>query len=214
MTIRFSDKCVSHRPLGWWSDDYVEMRSTRLHTLREVFGAILERKAKKRTNLIKTLTIQEFQNTPIADFISSKLFRSVAKDITDLRLQVLFEYNESESDYDIDLEERRTFEPWPHKSLLPVFSTSLALVFDKPSGVAPGYFDGKGLSFPHFKALKVGKLVIAHHDQFDWVLSWTSLETLRLYRCTIASHLYFPSNSRFQGVLVPSLERRNVQTHG
>jgi hypothetical protein len=61
-------------------------------------------------------------------------------------------------------------------------------------GIAPAHFNRKGLKFPNLKTLTLGELVIGHHDQFDWVLAQKSLETLRLDRCFIVSHLCISSD--------------------
>lgn len=201
--IRFDDGCNGDPEPDYYWETGVEIISTRLHTLEAVFKAMQTRAARGvdhpgTFSPIMSLTIQNLQNKPIPDFVSTDLFKSVAKNITEVRLLVAHEYNEAGPDRDLDCEDRRTFEPWLQSSLLPFFAnqiTNLHLAFNEHWGVAPGYFDGKGLGFPHLKTLTLGKFVIGHHDQFDWVLRQKTIETLRLDRCVIASYLTFLRHS-------------------
>jgi len=224
--IRFGEGCSGVPDSDYGFESGVEEFSTRLNALQAVFSAIAERKARGSNTAITTLAIENLQNKPIPDlistitalaienlrnrampdviptpdFISADFFGSVVKDITNLRLLIAHEYNEAGPDHDLDCVERRTFEPWLQTELLPLFAnqlTSLHLSFQENWGVAPGYFDGKDLVFPHLKNLTLGEFVIGHHDQFDWVLAQKNLETLRLDRCVIVSHLaFFVGHSR------------------
>ncbi|KAK0652383.1 hypothetical protein B0T16DRAFT_406096 [Cercophora newfieldiana] len=187
--LRFTDKCGRRSDYGPGIEEF----STRMKIIKTVFRAIEARKTRPgMSTTINTLVVEHLQNRPMPEFVQSDLFRSVAKDITHLRLRIAEEYNEHGPDHDLDCEERRTFEPWLRTEFLPIFSsqlTSLHLAFNENWGVCPGYFDGKGLVFPHLKTLTLNEFIIGHHDQFDWVLAQTSLETLRLHRCMIVSHL-------------------------
>ncbi|KAH6856870.1 hypothetical protein B0I37DRAFT_85875 [Chaetomium sp. MPI-CAGE-AT-0009] len=192
--IWFSEKCVGAREdIQWWEEgEEIESISHRLQTLKTVFGAIRKRRADTRTSTIRSLTLKYLQNLPIPDFTSSDLYKDVIKDINELHLFIAHEYNEHGPDHDLDRIERRTFEPYLQKELLPPLAhqlRSLTLTFRECWGVVPAHFDGKGLVFPNLKTLTLGEFVIGHHDQFDWVLAQKSLETLRLDRCFIASYL-------------------------
>lgn len=55
-------------------------------------------------------------------------------------------------------------------------------------GAIPVEFNGKGLSFPRLKRLKLDHYIILRQDQFDWVLEQRSLIDLQLYNCKIATH--------------------------
>ncbi|KAK4198546.1 hypothetical protein QBC40DRAFT_331203 [Triangularia verruculosa] len=203
--IVFSQGCEGSDEKGdrW---EIVENFWTRMHTIENVFIAILQRKAlasakdSSRSGItpITSLTIENLQNRRFEDFdddfLSTDIFRSVVEDITELRLQVTHEYTEYGPDYDIYMRERHEFEPWLQKELLPCFAsrlTSLHISFLENWGVAPGYFDGKGLHFPNLKSLTLGEYVVGHHDQFEWVLAHTTLETLCLDRCVIVSYLHY-----------------------
>ncbi|KAK0619690.1 hypothetical protein B0T14DRAFT_432182 [Immersiella caudata] len=192
--IRFSNRCSGDHDDDYYWEMGIEKFSTRMKTIEAVFTAMQARKARGGNTTINTMAIEGLQNMPFLDFVASDLFKSVAGDIAELRLLVAEEYNEHGPDHDLKCLERRTFEPWLQNTLLPVFAnqlTSLHLAFNDNWGVAPGYFDGKGLQFPYLKTLTLSDFVIGHHDQFDWVLNQTTLETLRLDRCLIVSHLKF-----------------------
>ena len=192
LQICFSEKCLGARETEWWEEDEdTETISHRLQTLKTVFGA-LQRRNKEDCTTIRSLTLKNLQNLPIPEFTSSELYKDVVKDINELHLMIAHEYNEPGPDHDLDRIERQTYEPYLEKELLPPLAhqlRSLTLTFRECWGVIPAYFDGKGLVFPNLKTLTLGEFIIGHHDQFDWVLSQKSLETLRLDRCFIVSHL-------------------------
>ncbi|KAK7409669.1 hypothetical protein QQX98_008184 [Neonectria punicea] len=193
LRLRFGEKCQGVDGDTDWDDD-VEVLTTRLHTLEAVFNAIHQRASHEQNgnSTIRSLAIVNLQNLPIPEFASSSLFKAVTKDIDQLHLLITEEYNEAGPDHDIYCVERKQFEPYLQHELLPLLSdqlTSLTLCFQERWGVTPGYFDGKGLFFPNLKNLALGNFIIGHHDQFHWVLAHTSLESLRLNRCFIASHL-------------------------
>ncbi|KAK2772732.1 F-box domain-containing protein [Colletotrichum kahawae] len=193
--LRFSDKCRgdTQRSTRWddgW-DDGVEPQATRFATLRTVFNAMATRARDPDATKIRWLRLENVQNTSLESLVAPGV-ADVVKDITRLDLLVLEEWNEHGPDHDFHLKERRLFEPHLQKEILPNFSdslTTLTLGFQEYWGTAPGYFDGKGLKFPHLKTLNLINFVISHHDHFDWVLAQTSLTTLRLFNCRIASHL-------------------------
>ncbi|KAK4182913.1 hypothetical protein QBC35DRAFT_509084 [Podospora australis] len=223
--IRFSDKCIGDPDGTNWPDEEAEEPEARLEILNAVFDAIDKRKTKieARKNdskasysTITSLTIENLQNKPIPEFISSDVFQSVLQDITELRLLVTNEYNEHGPDHDLYLPERCDFEPWLQTKFLPCFAdrlTSLHLAFGENWGVAPGYFDGKGLLFPRLKSLTLGEFVIGHHDQFDWVLAHTTLETLRLHDCVIASYLTFQEDQGSTANDRKQLSLWGIRTH-
>ncbi|KAK7414915.1 hypothetical protein QQZ08_012476 [Neonectria magnoliae] len=193
LRLRFSEKCEGVDCDTDWSGG-VEVISMRLHTLEAVFNAIHQRASHEQSSnsTIRSLAIVNLQNLPIPEFASSSLFKAVTKDIDQLHLLITDEYTEGGPDHDIYCVERKQFEPYLQYGLLPLLSgqlTSLSLCFQECWGVTPGYFDGKGLLFPNLKNLALGNFIIGHYDQFYWVLAHTSLESLRLNRCFIASHL-------------------------
>ena len=189
--LRFSSRCLGIEKDSSYDDD-VEVMASRLHTLKAVFDAVRHRAGRNPPTNVHSLTIKNLQNLAILDFTSSPLFKSVAKGLDELHLQVTHEYNEHGPDHDIYCIELVEFEPYMHEHwLLPLASqlTTLTLSFRECWGVMPGVFDGHGLVFPRLKTLNLGYYTIAHHNQFDWVLAQTSLKHLRLDRCFIASHL-------------------------
>jgi hypothetical protein len=198
LQIRFSDQCVGVRTTDFWEDDEdTESMAHRLQTLKTVFGAMLKRHAAvgkdNPVSTIRSLTLKNLQNVAFPpEFTSSDLYKDVINHVTELHLMILEEYNPHGPDYDLDRIERRTYEPYLQKELLPPLAhqlRSLTLTFRECWGVMPAHFDGKGLVFPHLRTLTLGEFVIGHHDQFDWVLAQKSLETLRLDRCFIVSFL-------------------------
>lgn len=193
LELHFSDKAA-----GKWTEENgsympAEHSRTRVNTLKAVFGAIRERAAKNPGwTTIRSLALEDLQNTPIPEFTGSELYRDVMKDVERLHMLVTEEYNEYGPDRDVFMIERQTYEPYLQKSLLPPLAdqlTNLTLAFGEEWGVVPGYFDGKGLVFPRLKTLSLGDFVIGYHDHFDWVLAQKTLTTLRLDACHIVSHL-------------------------
>ena len=222
VSVRFSERCSGVPDNGDSGDMTMEETSTRTHTLVAVFKAVQARAARGAacegdTDLttITALALQNLQNKPIPDLIASEPFQSLAQNITDLRLLITEEHNEHGPDDDMNKPERRTFEPWLQKEFLPLFAdrlTLLQLAFSEKWGAAPGYFDGKGLFFPHLKTLTLGDFIIGHHDQFDWVLAHKTIETLRLEHCQIVSHLSFMHSDDVDGE--SELRAWGTPTHG
>lgn len=199
--IRFSENCNGdqRRTFYHWAIG-VELVRTRLRTLRAVLKAMRNRAALETENpdkpitAITSFTLQNMQNKPFQSFAACRLFKSATKDVTELRLLVAREKREHDEASEAYHHDRLIFEPWLQRTFLPMFASklrSLHLSFNYHWGVAPGFFDGEGLFFPNLKTLTLGKFVVGHHNQFDWVLSQKSLETLRLDRCTIVSYLNF-----------------------
>ncbi len=206
LQITFGDTCMGDRVYDWgeeWgveADEDYESITHRLQTLNTVFRAIQKRCAalglgddsSTRPSTIRSLALKNLQNLPIRDFAASDLYKDIVKDLTELHLLITHEYHEHGPDRDLEYPERQTYEPYLQNELLPPLAqqlTSLTLVFKECWGVMPAYFNGAGLAFPALKTLTLGEFVIGHHDQFDWVLAQKSLESLRLDRCFIASHL-------------------------
>lgn len=189
--LSFSEYCQGvENDLGF--DDEVEVIPTRLNTLKAVFGAVQQRAKMNHPGTVSSLRVDNLQNIPTPEFTSSDLFKAVAKDLDELHLRVAHEYNEGGPDHDIYCVELTTFEPFMHQHWLSPLEnqlTTLTLYFQDCWGVMPGTFDGHGLTFPRLQTLNLGNYTIAHHDQFDWVLAQTSLKSLRLDRCYIASHI-------------------------
>ncbi|KAK3990816.1 hypothetical protein QBC44DRAFT_238413 [Cladorrhinum sp. PSN332] len=207
--VRFSERCVGVETTedDWQWDDYeVEKASTRLNTLRHVFKAMEQHKARHGT--IRALSIENLANHPIPDeVLSSDTFQTIVKDINTLRITVTAEYTEPGPDHDLEAIERKTFEPFLQNKFLPHFAdqlTSLHLGSSEFWGVAPGTFDGGDLVFPHLKTLHLFNFVIAHDDHFDWVLRQTSLERLYLNCCNMFDYLL---------IWEEEIQRWGVKTH-
>ncbi|RAQ42085.1 hypothetical protein AFGD_000803 [Aspergillus flavus] len=190
--LRFSRHCA-----GVETDDprdeVVEDIRRRQEILESVFKTIQRRSSNKcSASTMRSLTIENLQNAPLPEFTSSELFRSVTKDLDALHLMVANEYDEAGPDWDTYRIERQVFEPYLHHQWLAPLSdhlVCLTLSFQMGWGTIPGYFDGRGLHFPRLKTLNLGNFVIGHHNQFDWVLTQSSLMSLRLDRCSIVSHI-------------------------
>ncbi|KAF7542457.1 hypothetical protein G7Z17_g11555 [Cylindrodendrum hubeiense] len=205
--LRFSSICQGiEAGLNWWDNDCEHMLD-RKSTLKAVFEAIKDRASRPDTSKIHSVTIRHLQNAPLPDFTSSELFKSIAKDIDQLHLQVAEEYNEDGPDGDIYCIELVKFEPYMHNHWLSPLAdhlTSLSLYFGECWGTMPGTFDGRGLFFPQLKTLSLGSYAISHHDHLDWVLAQSSLKTLRLDRCFILSYISTEADK---------VEEWNLQTH-
>lgn len=198
LCLRFTEHCRGAQFDSIWDDDQ-ENISSRLHTLKAVFHAIQQRASIPGLHKITSLEIDNLQNIPLPEFTSSELFKAVTKDISQLHLRIAEECNEAGPDHDIHCVERVEFEPYLHKSWLAPMTdnlTALTLHFRECWGVMPGFFKGTGLVFPHLKTLNLGYFTIAHHDQVDWILAQTSLRSLQLDRCFIASHLRIRSENK------------------
>ncbi|KAK4220996.1 hypothetical protein QBC38DRAFT_523972 [Podospora fimiseda] len=186
----------------------VERPLERLNTLRYVFKAMEQHKARQHGTKIRTLSIQHLANHIIPEeVIMSDSFQFWVKDITGLNLRVSEEYNEHGPDHDLDLIERRRFEPWLQNRFLPFFAdqlTSLHLSFDDCWGTAPGIFDGGDLIFPNLKKVHLCQFAISHNDHLDWVMRQPRIEKLYLNRCYIVEGLRF---------YLDDMPRWGVKTH-
>ncbi|KAF9881538.1 hypothetical protein CkaCkLH20_00684 [Colletotrichum karsti] len=203
--LRFTAKCrgkeSNSEDLYGWTDN-VEPLATRLNTLKAVFSAMVKRSTDPKNTTIRSLTLQNVQNTSLESLVAPAM-STVIKHISNLHIWVLEEYNEHGPDRDFTFAERRTFEPHLQKEILPHFCdslTTLTLGFREPWGTAPAHFDGKGLIFPCLKTLNLIRFTISHHDHFDWVIAQTSLTTLRLDSCYIVSHMSFDWNEKTRDV--------------
>ncbi|KAE8381321.1 hypothetical protein BDV26DRAFT_301779 [Aspergillus bertholletiae] len=190
--LRFSRHCGGAEG-DYHRDEVVETISSRQKILESVFQAIQRRSSYTHgARTVGSLTIENLQNAPLPEFTSSKLFKSVTKNIHALHLMVADEYDDAGPDWDTYRIERRVFEPYLHHQWLAPLSdhlVHLTLSFQVGWGTIPGYFDGSGLHFPRLEMLNLGNFVIGHHDQFDWVLTQSSLVSLCLDRCSIVSHI-------------------------
>ncbi|KAF6794668.1 F-box domain-containing protein, partial [Colletotrichum musicola] len=188
LNIHFSGHCWGKANTedddGWELD--IEPMATRKMTLSKVLDTMRRRDEDKNATKIRSLVIENLQNTPLPGFD----WEAAARDIEELHLMIVGEA--SGYYHDVEAEERWTYEPHLQTSILPHFAdnlTTLTLGFWEYWGAMPGYFDGKGLAFPQLKTLNLIKFVISQYDHFDWVLSQTLLETLRLESCHIVSHI-------------------------
>ncbi|KAF6808583.1 F-box domain-containing protein [Colletotrichum sojae] len=191
--VLFGTKCQGRNPLNDGNDDF-EPIETRLGTLNAVLKAISERAAAGGDDVakVRTLTLEYLQNLAVDGLWTSDVAKDVIKDIIQLHLYVVEEWREHGPDHDAYCEERWRFEPHLQTEILPQFAANLTILtlgFEEYWGTMPGYFDGCGLVFPCLRTLNLIQFVISHHDHFDWVLAQTSLQTLGLGRCHIASHI-------------------------
>ncbi|KAK7222291.1 hypothetical protein V2G26_010294 [Clonostachys chloroleuca] len=172
-----------------------EPLSTRRRTLHAVFDAMARRTNESPgTTTIRSLTIENLQNFVLDDFTSSDKFQQVMQGLKGLHVLVADEENTLDGEREADLyrPERRNFEPHLRQVWLDPIAehlTSLSLLFRCGWGVMPGKFDTSDLRFPNLRTLHLGAYIIARHSQLDWVLRQKTLQTLRLDRCAIASHL-------------------------
>ncbi|TPX18749.1 uncharacterized protein E0L32_002606 [Thyridium curvatum] len=192
LTLSFSDMCLGVENDRSMEEDY-EVPETREATLKAFFKTLQKRsQAGDDLSAIRTLTISNLQNMPVPHITTSDAFRDSLKGVQSLHLMIAAEVNEHGPDHDIECVERWTYEPHLQHELLPSLTeqlTTLTLCFTEEWGVAPGYFDGRGLNFPQLKSMHLGRFMIGHHDHFDWILNMSSLTSLRLSSCRVVSHL-------------------------
>ncbi|KAK7227462.1 hypothetical protein V2G26_015465 [Clonostachys chloroleuca] len=190
ITVNFSPVCSGPESI---QNDMIshETYPKRINVFEAVFNAIQARSYQPGRTSIRSFAVENMQNAPIPTFTSSSLFKSVTQDLEELDLHIVQEHNESREEWDIREAELVTFEPWLQDSwLMPMANLrSLSLCIDDFWGTAPGTFNGRGLAFPNLKSLKLKYFNISHYNHFDWVLSQTTLESLRLDSCTIATVL-------------------------
>ncbi|KAM0418974.1 hypothetical protein ACHAPT_012132 [Fusarium lateritium] len=195
--LRFSDQCRGVNGKSSFLEE-VEVVESRINTLKAVFTALEKRAANPDNSAVRSLTIENLQNLPIPAFTDSNLFKNVMKDVEELHLSVVTEYNEHDPDQDVYKAERQTFEPFLQRELLAPIAqnlTALSLKFDQEWGTAPGQFDGRDLSFPKLDSLTLENYVIGHHDHLDWVYAQKKLKSLSLRDVRIASHLLIDEES-------------------
>lgn len=191
LELSFSPNCVGARNAdSWMIDETVEPTESRNELLKGILTAARRRHDDRR---IRSLTINNLQNIPIAYITATPLFRSVMKGLDELHLQWTAEHSSSAPDHDYDVEELQTFPA--HLStewLAPIANSLKALSLGTESdnwGPLPGYFAPVDLRFPNLKSLRLRYYTLAHDDQMDWVLAQKSLETLELQKCMIVSRL-------------------------
>ncbi|KAF4975689.1 hypothetical protein FZEAL_7579 [Fusarium zealandicum] len=191
--IRFTSTCCGiESESNWWTYGECESRAGRMETLRTVFDALEKRAASPHNSVVRTLSIENLQNTPVPEFVHSDSFKKVVSNVEELDLSICVEYNEHGPDRDLYMEERRTFEPFLQREMLPTMArnlTSLNIKFDQEWGCLPGQFDGRGLAFPKLDTLVLENYVIGHHQQLDWILAQKSLKSLSLRNPRIVSHI-------------------------
>ncbi|CAH0039323.1 unnamed protein product [Clonostachys rhizophaga] len=190
ITVKFSPVCSGPESI---QNDMIshETYQKRINVFEAVFNAIQTRSHQPGKTSIRSFVVENMQNAPIPTFTSSSLFKSVTKDLEELDLHIVQEHNPSREEWDIRESELVTFEPWLQDSLLMPMAnlTSLSLCIDEFWGTAPGTFNGRGLAFPRLKSLKLKHFNISHYNHFDWILNQTTLESLQLENCTIATIL-------------------------
>lgn len=108
--LRFSDECCGIASEEVWCmiKDY-ETRAKRMETLRAVFSALEQRADNPRNSAIRSLTIENLQNTPVPELIHTDTFKTAVSGVQELHLSMCTEYNEHGPDHDIYKEERYTF---------------------------------------------------------------------------------------------------------
>ncbi|CAG9983127.1 unnamed protein product [Clonostachys byssicola] len=190
ITVNFSPVCCGPESIGQGITSH-ETYEKRISVFEAVFNAIQTRSNQPGRTSIRSFAVENMQNAPIPTFTSSSLFKSVTEDLEELDLHIVQEHSESRPESDLHEVELVTFEPWLQDSLLMPMAnlTSLSLCIDEFWGTAPGTFNGRGLAFPRLKSLKLKYFNISHYNHFDWVLNQTTLESLRLDSCTIATIL-------------------------
>ncbi|VUC35238.1 unnamed protein product [Clonostachys rosea] len=192
--VSFSEHCAGLEYENEASGIYFETASSRNHTLRSVFSAILQRAKDPAASKIITLALINLQNLPNPDFVTTDLFRNVMEDISQLKLQIANEdtgvgTTTNGQLWQID---RRLFEPFLQQHWLAPISdqlTSLDIGFNELWGSIPAYFDGEGLLFSRLRKLRLYNFTISHHKHFDWVLAQKSLKCLILENCYIATYI-------------------------
>ncbi|VUC27696.1 unnamed protein product [Clonostachys rosea] len=194
ITVRFSPRCFGPESIQSELCEH-EWYKKRVNVFELVFNAIQTRSHLTRRTRIRSFRVENMQNAPLFTFTSSNVFNSVIKDLEEVHLHVIQEYDEIDRQHNAFTQlERVTFEPWLQENwLMPMANNlrSLSLCFADNWGTAPGTFNGRGLAFPHLKSLHLRCFIISHYDHFDWVLNQTILETLRLEDCSIATVLRF-----------------------
>src|SRR5690554_524812 len=108
--LRFSDKCCGiASEKDWWMNGECETRAQRMETLRTVFSALGQRADNPRNSAVRSLTIENLQNTPVPELIQTDMLKIAVSGVQELHLSVCTEYNEHGPDRDIYKEERYTF---------------------------------------------------------------------------------------------------------
>lgn len=163
-------------------------------SLLAFFSALRHRAAQMpHATPIRSLSLTNPQDMPLAELVESEPFTEFAAQIDSLHLLVTEEFLGT-VDHSVfaPLAGRREYELHLQEKLLPPLSGQLAtltLAFFERWGLLPAYFNPCHLEFPRLRTLTLAEFVIGHDDHLDWVLAQTSLTTLRLHRCYIASHL-------------------------
>ena len=206
LDIRFHQWCSGTCTLintgtDWHADPELPERR-RDNTLTAVFRAIQNRATQiPLATTVQSLTLTNPQNMPLPALIASDLFKDVVAHVDSLHL-LTTEDNNGLVTYDlVRTIERQEYEHHLQHTLLPSLVdqlTSLTLAFYERWGLLPAYFNPSDLVLPRLRTLTLTEFVIGRRGHFDWVLAQTSLSTLRLDRCYIASHIHLP--------------RRDVQT--
>ncbi|KAF7558107.1 hypothetical protein G7Z17_g85 [Cylindrodendrum hubeiense] len=185
LEVRFSYHCVGRH--GDQSDPERESSVTRQQTLKSVLRAMRQRAARPNMSVINELVLVYLQNTPLPKNLTDGLFENIER----LHIFTAFEVREPPED-DTRLVELHEYEPYMQNILIPPIAEQLVeLTLTSPNcwGAVPGEFNGKGLHFPRLKTLTLARYVIAHRDQFDWVLAQESLTSLAMHSCAIGSHI-------------------------
>lgn len=105
--IGFTPECLGVDK-SYWQEVSQEI-GDRVELLELIFQAIKDRAANSKNRTIRKLTIVNLQNCPIEDFTSSDLFQDVMRDLEELHVSLIQEYNEAGPDHDYESVELKVF---------------------------------------------------------------------------------------------------------
>ncbi|KAG7411128.1 hypothetical protein Forpe1208_v009911 [Fusarium oxysporum f. sp. rapae] len=160
LTLRFSMFCLS--------EDYREVLQeppeTRARVLKLVSEALRDRGSRPETSTVRELVLSNLEDTPLPKDLTYNLLRSIDR----LHMCFTYAYEDRESS---------VLSPYIQKTLLPSLVERLVelTLAGWLWGAIPVEFNGKCLSFPRLKRLKLDHYIILRQDQFDWVLEPPSL---------------------------------------
>ncbi|KAG8668440.1 hypothetical protein FPOAC2_07722 [Fusarium poae] len=197
--VRFTSTCIG--PAGETEEaleypDYVnepreEPPSTRLYTLEAIARAMYERNSHTNWNMASELVLENLQNSPLPQNIMQYLLEGIER----LHLKIVAEgdgtWSRPEPVKQLYREELREFPGFLEEDLFyrvsKIHLVDLTLAGKNWGGI-PGHFRASSIKLPSLKTLTLEGLTILNQDQFDWVLRTTTLTSLRLHSCAIATH--------------------------